>query len=210
VDGDTETGLRQRKKQRTRKTIALAAMELFDRKGYQGTTIPEIAEAADVSPRTVSTYFPSKEEMVFENWADEKEDLSVILEQREPGVSVTDAIRTWMSGETQAWEDRRAEMERLRRVIDSDESLAVVERSRFHEFGELLADGIARDLDLAPSDLAPRLAAASMTAVLELLREERHRHGTDREIDFEGELALLDQGLEFVAGGLTALRSRQG
>ncbi len=185
-------------------------MELFDRKGYQGTTIPEIAEAADVSPRTVSTYFPSKEEMVFENWADEKENLSAILEQRAPGVSVTEAIRTWLNGETQAWEGRRAEMERLRRVINSDESLVVIERSRFHEFGELLAGGIARDLDLDPSDLAPRLAAASMTAVLELLREERHRHGTDAEIDFEGELALLDQGLEFVAGGLTALGERQG
>ena len=62
---DEGPGLRERKRVRTRITIARAALELFDRQGFQETTIPQIAEAADVSPRTVSAYFPHKEELAF-------------------------------------------------------------------------------------------------------------------------------------------------
>ena len=42
------------------------ALDLFARNGYSGTTIAQIAEAAEVSPRTVSTYFPAKEDIVFD------------------------------------------------------------------------------------------------------------------------------------------------
>ncbi len=62
---DESTGLRERKRERTRKAIAEAALELFARQGFHDTTIPQIAEAADVSPRTVSGYFPAKEDLAF-------------------------------------------------------------------------------------------------------------------------------------------------
>jgi AcrR family transcriptional regulator len=43
-----QPGLRQRKKQRTREAIARAGHELFAERGYHATTLPDIAEAADV------------------------------------------------------------------------------------------------------------------------------------------------------------------
>ncbi|MFI7240851.1 TetR/AcrR family transcriptional regulator [Streptomyces qinglanensis] len=57
------TGLRERKKQRTRDALIVAAHELFVTQGYESTTVDQIAEAVDVSQRTFFRYFTNKEEV---------------------------------------------------------------------------------------------------------------------------------------------------
>ena len=58
-------GLRERKKLATRAAIHDGAMRLFAEHGFAGTTIDQIAEAADVSRATVFSYFPAKEARSF-------------------------------------------------------------------------------------------------------------------------------------------------
>ncbi len=57
--------LRQRHADRTRAAIVSAALELFRERSFHGTTIDEIAERADVGPRTFFRYFPTKEAVLF-------------------------------------------------------------------------------------------------------------------------------------------------
>lgn len=61
VRGVPALGLRERKKQRTRATLIDAAVELCDRQGFERTTVDQIAAVADVSPRTFSRYFATKD-----------------------------------------------------------------------------------------------------------------------------------------------------
>lgn len=57
--------LRERKRARTRSAIITAAMQLFETRGYDGTTVADIAAAAEIGTRTFFTYFASKEEVLF-------------------------------------------------------------------------------------------------------------------------------------------------
>ena len=64
-------GRRERKKEETRRRIFDAAIRLFADKGFEATTVDEIAEAADVAKGTFFNYFPRKEDIVhflFEEW----------------------------------------------------------------------------------------------------------------------------------------------
>src|SRR6266542_584086 len=91
-----QPGLRERKKQRTRETIASAAQELFAERGYHATTLPDIAEAADVSTRTIFAYFPSKEDILFSEFPVMKDALSQALADRPEGQEALETVRQFI------------------------------------------------------------------------------------------------------------------
>src|SRR3954462_13477990 len=79
-------GLRERKKRQTRDAIAAAAIALFRARGYDAVTVAGVAEAANVSEKTVFNYSPTKEELVFWNAEDNLELLAAAIRNRVPGV----------------------------------------------------------------------------------------------------------------------------
>lgn len=87
-----EMGLRDRKRQRTRQALISAAMRLFEEKGYEQTTVAEIAAAAEVSTKTFFNHFASKDEVLFPHLSARIEDAVAVIEQRKPGENMTDVL----------------------------------------------------------------------------------------------------------------------
>jgi AcrR family transcriptional regulator len=97
----TMAGLRERKKQRTRTAIFEAAFRLFAEHGYDGVTMAEIAQAADVAPATVFTHYTSKEDLFYGLRSELNDSLAEAMRSRtaEPGLTV---VRDWL---LQAFDD---------------------------------------------------------------------------------------------------------
>jgi AcrR family transcriptional regulator len=195
---EATAGLRERKRVRTRRTIADAALDLFDRQGFHATTIPQIAAAADVSPRTVSGYFPAKEDLAFPDAEERIGALEERLRARSPGETTAEALRRWLP-ETLAEDAHRAEEHRRRRaVIDADDDLRAYEHRYMARAQAALTEAFAADLGAGPDALEPRMAAAATVTVFQLL---------GRDLDpAESPLAALDRALVFIGGGVGALR----
>jgi AcrR family transcriptional regulator len=193
-------GLRERKRARTRRAIADAALELFARQGFHATTIPQIAEAADVSPRTVSGYFPAKEDLAFPDADERITALERRLRARATGETAADALRAWLPEIVGVDAETVAEQRCRRAVIDADEDLCAYERRYFVRAQTALTEAFAADLGVAPDALEPRMAAAATVTVFELL-------GRDVDVgEPHAALAALDRALVFIGGGIGALQ----
>jgi AcrR family transcriptional regulator len=196
-------GLRERKKEQTRRAIEDAAFRLFAERGFQATTVADIADAAEVAPRTFFAYFPSKEDVLFAD-ADETFDaLAARLRDRPPDESTFDALRAWIADllpDLEADEDREALRHRL---CSEHDSIAAHERHVMARFEAIIAESIAADLGDAPTDLRPRMIAAAAIAALMAMRPDDP--GADERKPAE-KLQRLDEALEFLRGGVAVLQ----
>jgi AcrR family transcriptional regulator len=92
------SGLRERKKRETRLTIAQAAADLFNERGFDAVTVEEIAAAARVSRQTVFNYFGSKEQMLFDRDPEIEAALVSAVRDRPAGVTLVQAFREHTRG----------------------------------------------------------------------------------------------------------------
>jgi AcrR family transcriptional regulator len=196
---DAHPGLRERKKQKTRDTIIRVALDLFEERGYEQTTIADIAEAAEISPRTIFAYFPSKEDIVFYDFADVLARLTQALRERPPGVTALDALRDFIAGSIASDADQL----RRRCIIRDDEALQRSKRARFGPLEELMVDAIVEDLDAEPGDIRPQIVAAAISAAFNAI----HDPNVPRD-SMSPELAMktIEDVMAFLRGGLEALR----
>ena len=167
---DTETtklGLRERKKQQTRETIARVALPLFAERGYDETTLADIAEAADVSPRTIFAYYESKEDILFCEEGGYLNNLKQRLDERPEGTTTVDALREFFASLEAPDEEARLR----KQIVMATPSLAMRMRAQAGEFEPAFAESIAKDLGAGPDDVRPPLIAASMTAAFMSVRD---------------------------------------
>jgi AcrR family transcriptional regulator len=201
----TKLGLRERKKQQTRDTIASAALRLFAERGYDETTLADIAEAANIAPRTIFSYFESKEDILLCEENGFLTELKRRLDERPEGSTTVDAIREFLSSIEHP--DEQAKLRK--QVIAANPDLQVKMRGRHAQLEPMLAESIAKDLGAEPGDIRPLLIAASMAAAFTSVSDRIFAAEARGEPLAPGEgMAILDQVLEFLRGGLEALQVR--
>jgi AcrR family transcriptional regulator len=199
---EAATGLRERKKARTREAIVSAAFELFEERGFEGTTIADIADKAEIAPRTFFSYFPSKDDVVFHDFEENFAQVGDLLREREPGTNAFDALRAGIEeGMGPPDPSHLAEKQCRMRLIRESESLAAHDQFLRSKFATLIADAVADDLGVPADDVRPRIVAASMAAAIEILQEL-----PDQPEDVESAREILDALLSFLQGGLAALQ----
>jgi AcrR family transcriptional regulator len=191
-------GHRERKKQRTREQIVVAAHELFRDRGYHATTVADIAAAADIAPRTFFAYFPSKEAVVFHDFDELFATLKATIEERPPEEGAIDALRRFLEDSLPARHVDSEETELRKRLCIEDKALAAQSRHLLSRLEDVLREGVARDLGEPPDSLRPKLVAAAATAAMNAIDED----GADKERSME----LLDEALVFLRAGVEALR----
>jgi AcrR family transcriptional regulator len=205
--------LRERKKLRTYETIAAAALDLFDKQGFRATTIAQIADAAEVSPRTVSAYFPAKEDLLFPHTDEMFGVLAQRLRDRPAGELATDALRGWITElfENFSGKHEHEREQTRRRVIEADEALLAYERQLLGKGERVFAEAIARDLGTDADDVAPQLAAAAAVGALAAIGRFQDEQGiADPAAHRDAALALVDQAIVFLGGGIRELRAQRG
>jgi AcrR family transcriptional regulator len=195
-------GLRERKKRKTRDTITKVALDLFADRGYEQTTIAEIAEAAEVSPRTIFAYFPSKEDILFCDLPATQERLAEALRERPAGATTLDVLREFIAGSLAPDRNRLLR----KRVVATNETLRRNERARFAPFERLIVEAIAEDLHAGPDDIRPQIVGAALIAAFSAVHD-RDPAAPPESYSPEQAMAVIDDVMRFLRGGLDALRA---
>lgn len=167
--------LRERKKQKTREAIQREATRLFQKQGFEATTIEQIAAAVEISPSTFFNYFKSKEEVVLYDAYDPL--VATLFESRpadEPLSETVHAVLAQLTGTLER--DRDIILARSRLIFETPELRArlwsEIERAQVF-LGGMLAHRTGR----SPDDFEFRvvafaLVAAMMEAASEWVRTE--------------------------------------
>jgi AcrR family transcriptional regulator len=164
-----ETGLRERKKQRTRELLTETARRLFAERGFERVSIAEIARAADVSEATVFNYFPTKEDLVYSGFEAFEEQLLEAIRNRPIGQSVVGAFGEFILEPRgflgEADEKRVAELVAVTRMIEASAALRAREQQVLARYTDALAELIAAETSASPADLRPYAAANALIGV---------------------------------------------
>jgi AcrR family transcriptional regulator len=180
-------GLRERKKRRTRETIVAVATKLFVAQGYDATTTAQIADAAEVSPSTFFTYFPTKADVVFSLFDAIIESADTRLLGRPAGERAIDAIVAWIAEDLPEVEAPFAELLHASDgLVASDSELQSQFRLRSALFEDVLAAAFAGDLGEPADGIRPRvLAAIAWRGMLDVWNVWHATHSSDEAEDLK-------------------------
>ena len=182
------TSLRERKKEQSRAAIVAAAVNLFKSKGYSNTTLNDIAEEANISQRTIFSYFPSKEAIIFESEQKVTDSLFKHLENR-GSLSVLESLKTFTVPKHLS-----AETKRKRALIKSNPELQNYAAKSLADIEQKFCELVAEDENLPKDSVQVVLIAAVFRTMIDYVLS----HPNDERA---GEVAL-----KFIESGIKSSR----
>jgi AcrR family transcriptional regulator len=173
----SEPGLRERKKQRTRRLIAETARELFAERGFDAVTVAEVARAAEVSEGTVFNYFPTKEQLFYGEMEHFETRLVDAVRSRAVGESPLLAFRrVIVEGGDRLAQDEVADLiAAAGRIVEASPALQAREREIVAEHTGQLAELLASERGTAPHDVDAEVVAGTLMTVHRVLVEDVRR-----------------------------------
>lgn len=199
----SQSGLRERKKARTRVSIREHALALFREHGYYATTVEQIAEAAEVSPATFFRYFPTKEDVVLQDDFDivTSEALAAAPAELSPIAAFRAASAATLSSLS------AEDMERFRETSELTHAVPEIRARAIDEFVrtiQQIAAAIALRTGRSPEDFAVRTVAGAIIGVIMSVTvpaSGSHWDPTDM-ADVPAMFARIDKALEQLERGL--------
>ena len=174
ASAEPRPSLRERKKLATRRALRRAALDLVADRGFAHVTVEDIAEAADVSPRTFFNYFPSKEAALFGADTGRTEALRLRLIQQSPGERAMEAVRIVLIAEARAQTEELRELggdpaSQLQRMKAAhlDPHLSAARAAHMAMVECIVADALAERLGVDPrQDPYPLMLAIAAMGVM--------------------------------------------
>jgi AcrR family transcriptional regulator len=200
---EAASGLRERKKARTREAIIDAALDLFGRKGFEATTIEDIAAAADVSPRTFFRYFDSKVDLVMAHNEAHGDKIGPLIAARPATEGPLEALRQVLQ---QMLLERLAEPSVVRefQVMMSSPTLRKMAREHFYEEEAELISAFAARLGTGDDDLTANVMASAAAATIWTVVERWLAGGKE----VERLPSMIDEAFALLEAGFSGTRPR--
>lgn len=165
-NSSVEPGLRERKRAETHARIQAEGVRLFLEKGFEATTLDEVASAADVSRRTLLNYFGSKEEIILSTKADFPQRIADAVAARPADEPLLDMVENAFADLAQRYQSD--DMRAVAALIGSTPSLQPGDQAKYERIERLLAQTLAARKGLPEGDVACRVVAGAAVSILKL------------------------------------------
>ncbi|WP_077797485.1 TetR/AcrR family transcriptional regulator [Streptomyces sp. JHA26] len=183
---DAPVGRRERKKTATRTAILDAATTLFLERGFDAVTVREIADKADVTPKTVFAHFPRKEALVFSAEGEQRDRLVAAVSGRAPGTTVSEALKAHCLAEIALL--RTEPMNRILTLVEGTPSLVEYAERMWLRHEDALIAVLTEESGLAEPSMEIRFYARFALQIPLMARQ------ADPESAVEIGFRLLDEG----------------
>ncbi|MFN3876798.1 MAG: TetR family transcriptional regulator [Brevundimonas sp.] len=161
-----DQGLRERKRLETHARIQAEGMRLFLDRGFEATTLDDVAQAADVSRRTLLNYFGSKEEIVFSAKAGFPQIVADAIAARPADEPLLDMVENALVDLAQ--QPQSEETKAVAVLIHGTPSLRAGDQAKYEQVERLLAEALAARKGLASDDIACRVVAGTAVSIMKL------------------------------------------